>query len=125
MYSDTVQEHATNPRNMGPLEQVTHRGLCGEPGEGPYMLLEFLIEADRIKQAAFQTYGCPAAIACGSMTTLILTGRTIEQALRLDEQDLSRLLGGLPEGKEHCLRLAIQAIKNAFNTNALERSAGK
>ncbi len=122
MFSPIVQEHAPNPRNVGPLEHPTHRGVCGEPGEGPFMLLEFIIQEGCIQQAAFQTYSCPAAIACGSMTTLILTGRTIEQALRLDEQDISRLLGGLPEGKEFCFGLAVQAVKNALEESAQERS---
>ena len=72
------------------------------------MLLEFLVEEDCIQQAVFQTYSCPAAIICGSMTTLFLTGRTIEQALRLDVQDLTQLLDGLPECKAYCLRLAIR-----------------
>ncbi len=122
MYSEAVQEHATTPRNVGPLEHATHRGVCGVPGEGAYMLLEFIIHEGCIQQAAFQTYSCPAAIACGSMTTLILTGRTIEQALRLDEQDLSRLLGGLPEGKAFCFGLAVQAVKNALEDSAHKRS---
>ncbi len=114
MYSDLAQEHIANPRNPGPLETATHTGVAGTPGEGPYMTLWFEVRAGVIKRAAFQTYGCASAVAAGSITTVLLTGRTIEQALRLTAEDIDRVLGGLPEGKEHCPRLAEEAVRTAF-----------
>ncbi len=114
MYSDLAQEHIANPRNPGPLPGATHQGTAGEPGEGPYMTLWFLVQDGVIRRAAFQTYGCAAATAAGSITTVLLTGRTIEQALLLTARDIDLVLGGLPEGQAHCPRLAAEAIKRAF-----------
>jgi nitrogen fixation NifU-like protein len=99
MYSDLAQEHITNPRNPGPLESATHKGVSGEPGEGPYMILWFEVREGVIRRAGFQSFGCAAATAVGSITTVLLTGRTIEQALQLTAADIDLVLGGLPEGQ--------------------------
>src|SRR5579871_3595704 len=114
MYSDTVRDHAANPRNPGPLPTATHTGVAGVPGDGPYMILWLEVAGERIVRAAFQTYGCPAAIASGSLTTVIATGRTVQTLRALTAQDLMRLLGGLPEGREECAHLAITALSRAF-----------
>ena len=121
MYSELAQEHITNPRNPGPLEEATHKGVAGAPGEGPYMILWFVVRDGVILQAAFQTYGCAAAVASGSITTTLLTGRTVEQALRLTAADIDLVLGGLPEGKEHCPRLAADAVYLALQRKEVDR----
>ncbi len=74
MCSDLAQEHIANPRNPGPLSGATHKGVSGIPGEGPYMILWLLVQGGAIVRAAFQTYGCAAAVAAGSITTVLLTG---------------------------------------------------
>jgi nitrogen fixation NifU-like protein len=114
MFNAFVLDHVANPRNVGPLETATHQGVAGIPGEGPYMLLWFEVTEERICRAAYQTFGCPAAMASGSLTAELLTGRTIAQALTLTAADIIRLLHGLPEGKEDCPQLVIAALKNAF-----------
>jgi nitrogen fixation NifU-like protein len=114
MFSAIVQDHVANPRNVGPLETATHEGVAGVVGDGPYMVLWFEVEDGQIRRAAYKTYGCPSAVACGSITAQALTGRTVEQALRLTAQDILRLLGGLPEGREHCAVLAQEAVAKAF-----------
>ncbi len=67
-----------------------------------------------VRQAAYRTYGCPAAVACASLLCELAVGREAERLLNLTPDDLVRLLGGLPEGKEECPRLALQALANAF-----------
>lgn len=114
MFSAIVLDHFHNPRNVGPLETATHQGVAGVPGDGPYMLFWLEIEDNSIVRAAYGTYGCPAAVASGSMVAALITGRSPEQASLLTREDLIRLLGGLPEGKEHCPQLAIQALTSAL-----------
>ena len=114
MFSAAVLDHSLNPRNVGPMEDATHEGGAGDPGGGPYVLLWFKVAGDKIVAGSYETYGCPAAVACASLTAEILKGRTVAQALSLTPQDLTLLLGGLPEGKEHCPKLAVQAIRSAF-----------
>lgn len=115
MFTPIVQDHFYNPRNVGPLPEATHQGTAGMPGDGPYMLLWFQVDGDRILRAAYRTYPCPAATACGSMTAALATGRSVAQILQLTAEDLTRALGGLPEGKEHCPALAIQALARALD----------
>ena len=84
------------------------------PGDGPYMLLWFEVSEGRIVRAAYKTYGCVAAIASGSITATLLTGLPVERALLLTAEDLLRVMGGLPEGKEHCASLTTKAVHNAL-----------
>ncbi|MCW3051182.1 MAG: iscU [Chthonomonadales bacterium] len=114
MFSALAIEHIAVPRNIGPLEGATHQGVAGVPGDGPYMILWFQVEDGQIQKAAYATYGCPAAVASGSITATLLTGRTVEQALSLTAEMIIRILQGLPEGKEDCAQLAAAALQNAF-----------
>ena len=114
MFSALATEHIAVPRNVGPLEGATHKGVAGVPGEGPYMILWFQVEGGDIQKAAYATYGCPAAVASGSISTTLLTGRTVEQALCLTAAVIIHVLQGLPEGKEDCAQLAVTAVQNAF-----------
>jgi nitrogen fixation NifU-like protein len=114
MFSAIVQDHFYNPRNSGELESATHQGVAGLPGDGPYMILWFRVEGEHILDASYKTYGCPTAVASGSMVAQLAKGRTIPQITALSIDDLTRLLGGVPEGKEHCPQLAIEALNKAF-----------
>ncbi|MCC7435295.1 MAG: iron-sulfur cluster assembly scaffold protein [Methanoregulaceae archaeon] len=123
MFTSAVLDHTLNPRNVGPHEGATHFGQVGDPGGGPYALIWFTVEGDTVTQASYQTYGCPAAVACASLGAQIAQGRTISQLSSLDAGDLERLLGGLPEGKGHCSMMAIQAIQRALVTPIEEVAA--
>jgi nitrogen fixation NifU-like protein len=114
MFSDTVQEHSTRPRNLGPQEDATVTGRVGTPGEGPFLLVHLSVEHDTIATASFETYGCPVAIACGSWLTQWAKSKTLVQAALIEPGDLERVLGGLPLGKEHCAALAVNALKDAL-----------
>ena len=114
MFSPVALDHIANPRNAGPLEGATHQGVAGDPGGGPYVILWLKVEGDHIIKATYETYGCPASVACASLSAQLLAGRTVKQALSVTPHDLMLILGGLPEGKEHCPVLAVEAIQNAF-----------
>jgi NifU-like protein involved in Fe-S cluster formation len=114
VFSAQVLDHTLNPRNTGPLEGANRFGQAGDPGGGPYVLLWFIVEGQQIKQGSYQTYGCPAAVACASFAAEFLAGKTIQQALAMDAKDISLLLGGLPEGKGHCPALVVTVLGRAF-----------
>lgn len=113
-FSPLALDHIANPRNGGPLEGATHRGVAGDPGGGPYVTLWFRVEGATIREASYETYGCPAAVACASLTVEVLRGRTIAQALSLTADDLMLIIGGLPPGKEDCPARTILALRRAF-----------
>ena len=121
MWSAVVDNLVSAPRFAGPLAGATHEGLAGAPGEGPHFHLWLTIQGQEIAGAAYNTYGCLAAIASGEMLCLLLVGRSIEQAQQLTPELLTRAMQGLPEGKEHCPQLAISALRQA--TRPFQRSA--
>lgn len=113
-YSDKVMDHFMNPRNMGEIEDADGVGEVGNPTCGDVMKLYLKIEEDKIVDVKFKTFGCGAAIASSSMTTELIKGKTIDEALKLSNQAVAEALGGLPPAKEHCSVLAEDALKAAL-----------
>lgn len=118
-YSDLVLDHYTNPRNVGVLDKSKPNvgtGLVGAPECGDVMRLQ--IEVDEvtgiIKDAKFKTFGCGSAIASSSVATEWLKGKTVDEAVTIDNMDIVEELN-LPPVKIHCSVLAEDAIKAAIN----------
>lgn len=117
-YSEKVMEHFHNPRNVGTLDKSSKSvgtGLVGAPECGDVMRLQ--IEVDEasglIKDAKFKTFGCGSAIASSSLATEWLKGKSIDEALSIDNMDIVEELA-LPPVKIHCSVLAEDAIKAAI-----------
>lgn len=111
-----VLNHFQQPQNMGTIEDADAIGQEGFPGEGPYMTMYLRLDDGAIAEAKFETYGCPAAMACGSWLTTWLVGRTVEQAGVIESNELMLMIGGLPLGKEHCAGLAVKSLRSALKT---------
>jgi len=118
-YSEKVIDHYTNPRNVGTLDKSKKNvgtGLVGAPECGDVMRLQ--IEVDEmtgmIQDAKFKTFGCGSAIASSSVATEWLKGKTVDEALTIDNMDLVEELS-LPPVKIHCSVLAEDAIRSAIN----------
>lgn len=120
MYSKQVMEHFTAPRNVGEIENPDGVGEVGNPRCGDIMKIYLKIEENVITDVKFKTFGCGSAIASSSMTTEMVKGKTIEQALALTNRQVADALGGLPPVKMHCSVLAEQAIKKAIRDYALK-----
>jgi nitrogen fixation protein NifU and related proteins len=113
-YSDTVMDHFMNPRNMGEIENADAVGEVGNPACGDVMKLFLKIEDNRIVDVKFKTFGCGAAIASSSITTEMVKGKTVEEALALTNEQVAEALGGLPPAKQHCSVLAEDALRIAL-----------
>ena len=114
MLSPVVLALFQAPHHMGPLVDADAIGCEGSPGEGPHMVVYLRMDGPRIGEAWYETYGCPNAIACGSWVTRWVAGRTPDEARILEAEDLRRVLGGLPLGKEHCADLVVEALRAAL-----------
>jgi NifU-like protein involved in Fe-S cluster formation len=110
MYSERLMAVFNAATHRGELPEATHRGVGGTPGCGPYITLLFRVEDGVVKQARFDTYGCPTAIACAEIVCTMSEGQALAQLPAVTPEDLSLLLGGVPRGKEHCPALAVQAL---------------
>jgi nitrogen fixation NifU-like protein len=113
LYNSIVIEHFTHPRNLGEMESPDGVGEAINPACGDTMRLFIKVEADQIIDAKFLTFGCGAAIASSSITTVMVKGKTIEEALTISNKAVAEALGGLPPTKIHCSILAEKAIKAA------------
>ncbi len=113
-YSDKVMDHFMHPRNMGEIEDPSGVGEVGNPACGDVMRLYLKIEDGKIIDAKFKTFGCGAAIASSSMTTELIKGKTIDEALRISNEAVAEALGGLPPAKKHCSVLAEEALQAAL-----------
>jgi nitrogen fixation NifU-like protein len=115
-YSDKVIDHYTNPRNIGTLDKSDLRvgtGLVGAPECGDVMRLQIMVEDGIIKDAKFKTFGCGSAIASSSLATEWLKGKSLEEAMTIDNMEIVEELA-LPPVKIHCSVLAEDAIKSAI-----------
>ena len=114
IYSDILQDHFENPRNIGTIDQADAEAEVENPACGDIMHLYLRIDNDRIVEAKFQTQGCPPAIAAGSITTELLVGRTLEEAAALKRDEVEQALGGVPAHKAHSAVLTEDAVKAAL-----------
>ncbi len=113
-YSERVVDHYTNPRNVGKIDDASGVGQVGNPVCGDIMKMYVKIEDNIITDVKFKTFGCGAAIASSSISTEMIKGKTVEEALALKNSDVVDALGGLPPVKLHCSVLAEEAIRGAI-----------
>jgi Fe-S cluster assembly scaffold IscU len=117
-YSEKVIEHFTHPRNVGTLDKskkTVGTGLVGAPECGDVMRLQIEVDAltNTIIDAKFKTFGCGSAIASSSLATEWLKGKSVDEALAIDNMAIVEELA-LPPVKIHCSVLAEDAIKAAI-----------
>lgn len=118
-YSEKVIDHYNNPRNVGTLDKAADNvgtGLVGAPECGDVMRLQIQVNpvSGIIEDAKFKTFGCGSAIASSSLATEWLKGKSVDDALTIDNMDIVEELA-LPPVKIHCSVLAEDAIKAAIN----------
>jgi len=114
MYSEKVMDHFMNPRNVGEIENADGIGEVGNAKCGDIMKMYLKIENNIIVDAKFKTFGCGAAVATSSMSTELVVGKTVDEALQITNKAVAEALDGLPPAKMHCSNLAEEAIRAAI-----------
>jgi nitrogen fixation NifU-like protein len=125
IYSETVIDHAMNPRNLGDMEDADGfarvTGPCGDTME-----IWLRAKNGNITDATFLTDGCGTSLASGSMVTEMAKGENITEALKISQQDVLHALGGLPEESQHCAHLAANTLKEAIqNYRSMKKETWK
>ena len=113
LYTETVMDHFTHPRNVGEIPDADGVGEVGNAKCGDIMKMYLKIKDNRIEDAKFETFGCGSAIASSSMATELIKGKTVDEALAVTNKQVVDALGGLPAYKLHCSVLAEESIKAA------------
>jgi nitrogen fixation NifU-like protein len=113
IYTETVIDHAMNPRNAGGIAHADGFGRVTGPC-GDTMEIWLRVNSGTIVDSTFSTDGCSTTIACGSIATEIIKGKDIAQALAISQDEILKALGGLPEDNRHCALLAANTVKAAI-----------
>lgn len=114
-YTEKVMDHFMNPRNVGEIEDASGVGEVGNARCGDIMKIYIKVDDnDVITDVKFKTFGCGAAIATSSISTEMVKGKTIDEALQLTNKMVMDALGGLPPVKHHCSVLAEEALHAAI-----------
>ena len=114
MYTEKVMDHFKNPRNQGKLKNPDGTGKVGNPVCGDVLYFYIKVNEGKIEDIKWETYGCAAAISVSSMLSVMVKGKTIEEALEIENNDILKNLGNLPPVKVHCSLLGVEALEEAI-----------
>jgi nitrogen fixation NifU-like protein len=106
-------DHFENPRNVGELSDANGVAEVGNPECGDVTKIFLKIEDNIIKDIKFKTFGCAAAVASSSMLTEMAKGMPVDEALKITDEAVAEMLGGLPAQKMHCSNMAADAMHAA------------
>jgi len=113
IYSETVIDHAMNPRNLGTMQDGDGYARVTGPCDDT-MEVWLKTNDNTITDINFMTDGCGTSIASGSMMTEMAKGKSIGEAGSISQQDILNALGGLPEESEHCALLSVNTLTTAI-----------
>lgn len=114
MYSLQLLDHFEHPRNPGEVANPDVTVQVENPACGDILKLTMKVANGHIAEICFLAKGCVPAMACGSVLTELVKGRTIDGARRLRREELVRAVGGVPEASAHASHLAMDALAAAL-----------
>jgi len=114
VYSAQVLDHFQNPRNAGSIASPDASVQIENPACGDVLKLSLCMSDGHISEIRFLAKGCVPAMACGSLLTEMVKGKTPNQARKLTWEELVLGIGGLPEASSHAAHLALDALKTVL-----------
>ena len=114
MYSAQVLDHFERPRNVGDVPGADASAQLENPACGDILRLSVRIANERVADVRFRAKGCVPAIACASLLTELVRGRTLAETKMLRREELLEAIGGLPQESMHASHLAIDTLAAVF-----------
>jgi nitrogen fixation NifU-like protein len=110
------------PQNARSMPDADAEGSIGDPECGDALTFYIKVKEGRISDISYLVFGCCAAIATSSATSVLAYGKTIQEAMKITEDDVVNSLDGLPESKVHCSLLGISALRCALKNYCLKNN---
>lgn len=98
--------------NLDSIENPDVTSTCTGSPCGDTVILYLKLENRVIKDTKFEYKGCVGTASSGSASTLLITGKSVEEAWKITAEDALRELNGLPES--HCAEPAVKALHSAL-----------
>jgi nitrogen fixation protein NifU and related proteins len=117
MYSAQLLDHFQNPRNAGEIAGADSIAEIENPACGDVLRLTLKTGGNRILAAKFKAKGCVASIACASVLTEMISGKSLAEVRTLRREDIAAAVGGLPQGSTHAAQLALDALSAALTAS--------
>jgi len=106
-------QHARTPCNLGrcaaPSASATGVGSCGDS-----LCVDLKILENNLEEVKCTPRGCIYTVACASAMSVLASGRSVNDALKLQPEDVVEELEGLPDDHLHCARLAVNTLGEAI-----------
>ncbi len=115
MYSELVRSHYATPRNAGRVPNPSAQAIIKSPVDSDTVLITLRIENNTITDIRFKCMGCAVAIACSSIATEMVLGKSVDEAYLITKRGVAEALGGIPDYKMICSNLAPDAIRKAID----------
>lgn len=114
-YNEKVLNEFYNPQNVGVIRGANGKGKIVDPINREIMKIFISLDGEKIVNAEFQTFGCPPAIACCSVATRLIIGKTLSEAEKITEKEILSELDSLPENKMKYLKMAVDTVKDGVD----------
>lgn len=115
-FSSAVLDHFHHPRNAGTARNYNRSYLEQDNPWRVRLLFTLRVEEGRIQEVKFKAQSCVTTVACASALTEMVEGREVESALAIRPEELSQVLGTVPEEKMYCCRLALATLRRALES---------
>lgn len=114
LYSKKLIEIFTNPKNVGKLSNPDGIGKYQSPVCGDMLTIYIKVRNNKIFDISFETFGCMASVGISSAITQIAKGKTLNQALKINNKDIEKFIGQIPPVKSHCADMSLKALRRAI-----------
>ena len=114
VYNEFILDHFKDPRNVGDMSNPDGISLVGDPACGDHIRFYVKIADEKIADIKYKVFGCAAAIATTSILSELALGKTLDDTLRITDDDVIEQAGGIPSKKAHCSLLGVMGLHKAI-----------
>ena len=116
MYSNRIMEEFYNPQNYGVIKGASGVGKVTSDVGSEIIKIFIKVEKDKIVDAQFQTFGGVVAIACSSIATTLMIGKSLKEIRNITTNTILEIVGEVPENKMYIVQAVVSAIYGSVDS---------